>query len=83
MSATDDRILEYLETEGRASPAILLDDGRIEGSRQHLNTRLRILKETPLVAQVGPGMYEITDTGKAYLTGDFDARDLDDPTADD
>jgi predicted transcriptional regulator len=76
MVLADDRILEVLQSEGGGSPKSLEDDDRILFSRQHIQNRLRKLLSAGLVEQIGRGIYRVSEDGEAYLSGDLDARDL-------
>lgn len=80
MAVTDERILEFLATDGPASPAWIAGDARIIQSRSHINLRLRKLLAAGLVEKgMGHGIYEITDEGEAYLAGELDASELPEP----
>lgn len=79
MTKADERILEYLATEGNAQPSMISRDDRIEFDNQYINQRLWQLTDAGLTQKVGRGVYRITDRGEAYLAGEFDARELVDP----
>lgn len=76
MVFADDRILEYLEQEGAASPKQISDDPRIHFSRTHTNNRLSLLRKFGLVNLIGNGVYEIREEGREYLAGELDAAEL-------
>lgn len=79
MKAPDPFILEYISETGAASPAELVDDDRagLPFSRGYVNTRCQSLEEHEFLVNIGNGMYQLTDRGRDWLAGDFDARTLD------
>ncbi|MFB6188992.1 MAG: MarR family transcriptional regulator [Halapricum sp.] len=79
MKAVDDRILEYLDSHGTASPQIIAESDDIFYNRDYIGRRLRQLTEAGLVEKVGRGVYRITGEGTEYLTGTRDLRDLEEP----
>ena len=79
MKPIDDRLLEYLNEEGTATPKSIADDDRIVYDRQYIGVRLRALKDAGLVEKVGRGVYRITGEGTEYLAGTRDLRDLEVP----
>jgi len=76
MTVWDDRILEYLsETEsGSASVGDLADSGVILVSNSHVSRRCQKMAERGFVLDIGNGVYGITEEGKAYLDGEYDAE---------
>ena len=83
MNFADDRLLEYLDQEGAASPTQIVEDERISFGRTHANTRLSLLKSVELVRVIGNGVYEITPKGEQYLKGEIDCRKFPDPRKED
>ena len=79
MKPIDDRLLEYLDAEGTATPKSIADDSRIDYDRQYIGVRLRTLQETGLIEKVGRGVYRITDRGQGYLAGVEDLREEPEP----
>lgn len=79
MVLADDRILEYLDLYGSSSPQMIDEDGRIPVEKKYINKRLWKLTDAGLTQKVGRGIYDITNEGEDYLTGEFDARDLPEP----
>lgn len=75
MQATDDRLLEYLDSKGDGTPKSIIDDGEFDFHRKTVGRRLRLLSKTGLVERVGRGVYRITDDGRDYLAGNLDLRD--------
>jgi predicted transcriptional regulator len=77
MTQADDRILETLDDSDLVlSPRILAFNN--EYTRQHVSRRLSKLVDSGLVEKVDDGLYQITELGKAYLSGELDADDLED-----
>lgn len=74
MKPIDDRLLEYLDEEGTATPKSIADDERISYDRQYIGVRLRTLLEAGLVEKVGRGVYRISGEGREYLKGLRDLR---------
>lgn len=83
MQAVDDRLLEYLDQEGDGTPSSILDDGDLDYHRKTAGRRLRLLNEVGMVDRIGRGVYRITPTGRAYLAGQEDLRDVENPENDD
>jgi hypothetical protein len=77
MQPSDDRILEALREHGNLNPAAFEEFGVTSAS--HASNRLRLLHRSPLVEQLAPSLYRLTDTGRAYLIEEFDASDLPHP----
>ena len=78
MTQADDRILETLEDSDLIlSPRILAVNN--DYTRQHVSRRLSELVDAGLINRVDDGLYEITDRGRAYLAGDLDSDDLENP----
>jgi hypothetical protein len=75
MRKIDDRVLEYLEKDGPAPPAVMVQDDRLPFSRNYINKRLLLLKEIELVNEVGNGVYQLSGDGEKYLIGKVDLRD--------
>jgi len=71
---TDDRILEALESGLRLTPAVIAEN--IDRTRQHVSRRLSDLTDHGLVEKPNRGYYEITDRGRAYLSGELGADEL-------
>ena len=71
---TDDRILEALDTDLKLTPAVIAEN--IGRSREQVQRRLSELQDRGLVKRPKRGYYLITDEGRAYLTSDLDADDL-------
>ena len=76
MTIWDDRILEYTEEEGSASPAELENSGFFRISRSQISRRLRKLSERGMLDHLGNGVYVITEKGINYLEGEIDAEEV-------
>lgn len=79
MQRVDDRLLEYLESEGTQTPKSIADEWGYDYHRETLGRRLRLLTKAGLVEKVGRGVYRITETGVGYLIGQEDLRDEPEP----
>lgn len=76
MTRGDDRILEFLhEKDIKCTPKVLALN--IEFSQQYVNERLRHLREADLVERIDRGVYQITDRGRRYLSGDLEEDERD------
>ena len=75
MNQTDDRILELLaESDLILTPAVI--GKNLEYTRNWVSRRIGKLEDASLVEPVDPGYYRITDRGRAYLSGEIDADEL-------
>ena len=80
MVLLDDRILELLEEEENEymAPSDIAEDDRIHYSSNHVGRRCKKLAEHGLLLSVGRGVYTITDEGRAYLRGEYNAAEQND-----
>lgn len=78
MSIADDRLLEFLNENGPATPTKMYEDDRVRFSRQHINTRCKRLTEYGLLVNLGNGVYSITEDGERYLGGELDTAEIED-----
>ena len=76
MTKLDDRILEYLDDEGMATPSVMAQTFRFTASSLRIRSRCWTLVEREMVAPVHADMFEVTRWGQAYLRGDLDAEYL-------
>lgn len=75
MTQGDDRILETLESsELVLSPRVIAENTDYTGN--YINKRMKKLRENGLVNRVDDGLYEITEKGRAYLSGEVESDDL-------
>lgn len=79
MKPTDDRILEYHDTEGVTTPKSMADESPYDYHRNTIQRRLSKLSKANLVNRVGRGVYQITEKGQEYLEGEIDLRDEPEP----
>ncbi len=82
MKQQDDRILEYLRSEGMSSPELIEREASIDISAGHIEERLLMLWYAGFVAQLWSDTYEITSEGRRYLRGELDAEHQPTPTVD-
>jgi len=73
MKREDDRILEFLNEEGMATPRLLSREVFNSVSPGHVEERLAMLRYAGLVFCVGVDSYELTSAGGRYLSGELDA----------
>lgn len=74
MTLADDEILEYLESQGAGTPKAIAD--AIDRNNDYIGVRCRKLASSGLVERPSRGFYVITEEGRAYLDGEFDASTL-------
>lgn len=81
MTVCDDRLLEFIQEEGQHTPKAIAEDGRVRFGHQYIARRLRKLADVGLLERNvgGRGIYDITEAGEAYLEGDLDAAELEEP----
>lgn len=82
LTQADERILEFLEEFGNHPPKAIRDRlediGRdMDFHGEHISRECRKLADKGLLVNVGGGTYSITDTGRAFLSGDIDAAEVD------
>ena len=80
MTKSDDAILELLDESGIAIPPRAMAFNIENVSRPTIDRRLPKLEDAGLVKRYTDprGYTEITDRGRAYLSGELDAEDLED-----
>jgi len=77
MSIWDDRILEFIEEEGSASPKELEGSGYFDVAKPHLSRRMQKLADKGFLVSLANGVYLISEQGEAYLNEELDASELD------
>lgn len=82
MKQLDDRILEYLHSNGLATPDMLARERGFSASEGHIGERCRMLQYAGLVVPLHGDMYELTIDGILYLKGKIDAEHRPWPTVD-
>jgi hypothetical protein len=77
MVLLDDRILELLEEDegGFLRPSEIANDNRIPYSRAYVGQRCQKLANHDLIQEVSDAVYRITESGRAYLSGEYDASE--------
>jgi len=80
MVLLDERILELFEESDKEymSPSDITSDKRIDYSSPYVSQRCKKLAEHGLLQAVGNGIYTITDSGRAYLEGEYNAAERSD-----
>ncbi|MFA1612433.1 hypothetical protein [Halobellus rubicundus] len=80
MVLLDERILELLEEDegGFMRPSEIADDSRIPYSRAYVGQRCQKLAENGLLQEVSTAVYRITEEGRAYLKGEYNASESSD-----
>lgn len=75
MSPIDYFILEFYDDyDIQASPKVVA--ANIDYDRQYAGKRLKVLTEEDLLQQEENGLYSLTDRGRAFLSGELDADEL-------
>lgn len=77
MTRADDLIIDYLRDVDLAPPKEIAD--AIDYNHKYVGRRCRNLADVGLIHNLGRGLYQITNDGKAYLDGELDARELPTP----
>lgn len=77
MKHPDPYILTFLAEDGPAAPSRIKSDSEFPWSKSYIGTRCRVLADNGFVRNLGNGTYQITDRGKEWLDGEFDARVFD------
>lgn len=73
MKREDERILEFLEAYGLASPDLISREVFKQVSAGHVEERLKYLHYARLVTLSGYRSYELTSEGQRYLHGELNA----------
>lgn len=81
MAYADERVLEYLRENGNSQPSEIASGLSELGddmgfNPKYIGRRCRKLDRFGLVDRTGRGVYQLTDTGDAYLDGEYDAGSL-------
>ena len=74
MVPIDDRILELIRERGNLNPAAI--EKFDITSANHASRRCSQLARYGLLERIAPGLYGLTDEGRAYLDEDLDAGEL-------
>lgn len=79
LSQADERILEYLDEETKASAEEIAGDSRVSLNQNYITQRFQTLLKAGLVERVGRGLYRISPKGRAFLVGQEDMRNMEKP----
>lgn len=81
MRSVDERILEVLESEGPKTPKQMSSDGEgwVANGMSSMQQRCFALHRAGLLDRPAHGLYQISDDGRRFLTGEYDARGLSNP----
>ena len=82
MKREDERILEFLDAFGLASPSLISTEVFEKVSASHVKERLRMLRYAGLVVCSGWSSWELTTKGERYLAGELDMTHQPTPTVD-
>ncbi len=74
MEQVDEKILEYMRSEGWASPSVLARERSIVASEGRIRDRCDRLVYAELAAPLSASVYDITMDGLLYIRGELDAR---------
>lgn len=75
MSIVDERVLEYLSENDPSAPKKIKEQAGIPYTREYVGERCIALADHEFLQPLGNGVYRITDRGRAYLAGEYDARE--------
>jgi hypothetical protein len=73
MTQMDEKILEYLHSEGWGTPSVMTRSRGFHVSEGHLRDRCKRLEYVGFVESITSDMYDITTDGVLYLSGQLDA----------
>lgn len=82
MKQLDERILEYINEHGWATPSMMARHSRFTASSGHISERCQMLHYIGFIEPIYSDSYELTTDGKQYLDGQIDARYRAWPTVD-
>ena len=75
MAPVDYEIMLFFDEHPiQVSPKVLA--ANIEYDRQYVGKRCGALADAGLLKSVGNGLYQLTETGRAYLEGELDVSEL-------
>ncbi|SIR30595.1 hypothetical protein SAMN05421858_2183 [Haladaptatus litoreus] len=81
MAHADERIVEFLADYGNHQPSQITDGlaelgPEMDYHPKYVGRRCRTLAAYGLLRNLGNGLYQVTDEGRAYLAGELDASEL-------
>jgi hypothetical protein len=80
MEQLDERIMEFVWSEGWASPSLLENERGFSASVGRLRDRCMYLHYVGFIEPIHGEMYDLTSEGILYLKGEIDAGHYPDPT---
>jgi len=80
MMQVDEKILEYLESEGWGTPSVMARSRGFHVSEGFIRERCQMLRYAGFVETITSSMYDITTDGMLYLRGELDAGYRPEPT---
>jgi len=80
MMQVDEKILEYIESEGWGTPSVMARSRGFHVSEGHIRERCKMLQYVGFVESITSSMYDITTDGVLYLRGQLDASHRPTPT---
>ncbi|ACV47817.1 MULTISPECIES: hypothetical protein [Halomicrobium] len=80
MKQLDERILEYIDRDGMATPRMMARDRAFTASPSHIWERCQMLYYIRFVEPIYSDMYDLTTDGMLYLQGKIDADHRPKPT---
>jgi predicted transcriptional regulator len=75
MTRVDEEILETMRDEGNMTPQVLEERYGITAAN-YARDRMTKMARYGLVEKLGRGLYRLTDDGRAFLSEDLDASEL-------
>ncbi|WP_277539942.1 hypothetical protein [Haloarcula laminariae] len=81
MMQVDEKILEYLNSEGWGTPSVMARSRGFHVSEGMIRERCQMLRYAGFVEAITSSMYDITTDGTLYLRGELDASNRPKPTA--
>ncbi|WP_193571709.1 hypothetical protein [Haloarcula sp. JP-L23] len=80
MEQLDERIMEFIRSEGWASPRLLEGERGFSASEGRIRERCMCLHYAGFIEPIHGDMYDLTSEGILYLKGDLDAEHYPEPT---
>ncbi|MHC3437914.1 MarR family transcriptional regulator [Natrialbaceae archaeon A-gly3] len=78
MAPVDYEIMLFFDEHPiQASPKVVA--ANIDYDRQYVGKRCGTLADADLLESIDTGLYQLTETGRAYLEGDLEMNDLEEP----
>jgi len=74
MKQLDERILEYIDEEGWATPQMMARESHFTASRGHIHERCQMLHYIGFIEPIYGDAFDLTTDGAQFLDGEIDAR---------